>query len=171
MPVHRLRLPGAKTRWDDGTAFRHPGEEFAFLPVSLVSKCGRLIRTHHDPIGCSRLADILWNEETRKFIAAHRHLQSAWTKASRTRSAKVASGCYLLIASVTVSLEVLASDFAGWGTEFPQAKQRANDIVAEFFPTSRTRLLDMYLPALSRLAPDVLRSLAPTRCRRSAPMR
>jgi hypothetical protein len=164
-------MPGAKTQWDDGTALRHPSGEFAFLPASLVGKCDRLIRAHHDAIGCSRLADILWNEETRKFIAAHQYLQSAWTKAARTRSAKVASGCYLLIASVTVSLEVLASDFAGWGSQFPQAKQKANDIVAEFFPTSRTRLLDMYLPALSQLAPDVLRSISPTRRRRSARIR
>lgn len=153
-------MPGMKTASAGSTAFRRQAVEFAFLPASLVTKCDRLVRTYHSAIGNSRLADILWNEETRRFIAAHQHLQLALKKASRTRRARVANDCYLLIASVILSLEVLASDFAGWGTRCPRAKRRANDIVAEFFPTSRTRLLDIYLPALSQLAPDVVRSIS-----------
>jgi hypothetical protein len=160
MPVHRPQMPHVKAEKVDSTAFRHQAVEFAFLPLDLVSKCDRLIRAYHGAIGCSRLADILWNEETRRFIVAHRHLRLALKKASMTRSAKVANGCYVLIASVTLSLEVLASDFAGWGTRFPRAKRRANDIVAEFFPTSRTRLLDLYFPALTQLAPDLFRAIS-----------
>jgi hypothetical protein len=156
MPIHRPQMPGVKTEKPGGTAFRHEAVEFAFLPAGLVAKCDRLIRAYHGATGYWRLADTLWNKETRRFIAAHRHLQSALKRASTTRRARMANDCYLLIAGVILSLEVLASDFAGWGTRFPHAKRRADDIVAEFFPTSRTRLLDMYLRALSQLAPDVL---------------
>src|SRR3984893_6470434 len=90
MPVHWPQMPHAKAEKAETTAFRHQAVEFAFLPLDLVSKCDRLIRAYHGAIGCSRLADILWNEETRRFIVAHRHLRLALKKASMTRSAKVA---------------------------------------------------------------------------------
>ena len=51
---------------------------------------------------------------------------------------------YILI--MTLLLEVLASDFAGWGRRFPMAKRMATAVLSKYLPTTRTRLLDYYLP-------------------------
>jgi hypothetical protein len=55
----------------------------------------------------------------------------------------------------------LASDFAGWGTRFPGAKRKAAEMVADFFPNSRTRLMDVYLPPRDALTPSLLSSISP----------
>jgi len=48
--------------------------------------------------------------------------------------------------TLLLSLEVLASDFAGWGRRFPLAKRKATAVLNKYLPTTRTRLLDYYLP-------------------------
>ena len=48
--------------------------------------------------------------------------------------------------TLLLSLEVLASDFAGWGRRFPMAKRKATAVLNKYLPTTRTRLLDYYLP-------------------------
>jgi hypothetical protein len=135
--------------------------DFGFLPTDLVKKCGRLIHAHHQAAGYAALPDLLWDEQTRDFIATYKNLQAILKKASTTRSAKKANAAYLLIATVILSLEALASDFAGWGTRFPSAKRRAAEMVADSFPSSRTRLLDTYLPPRDTLTPSRLSSISP----------
>jgi hypothetical protein len=65
----------------------------------------------------------------------------------------------VLIMTVILSLEVLASDFAGWGWRFPVAKRKATAVVNEYLPTTRTRLLDYYLPHLGHQRPELVKLL------------
>jgi hypothetical protein len=142
-----LRWPIAA---DDGDG-RHrtdspeEGGDFRFLPRELAAKCSRLIESYHEADGYSGLADILWHEQTRRFIAAHDHLHRVFRKASTTRSAKKASDGYLQVATVIRSLEILASGFAGWGQRFPAARRRADQLLSEHLPSERTHLTDTYL--------------------------
>jgi hypothetical protein len=131
----------------DSRADRRSGAiaEFGFLPKVLTATCRQLIESHHQLDGYSTLADILWHEETRDFIAVHASLQQAFRQASIARSGKKANECYATVATVILSLEILASGFAGWGERFPAARRRADLLLGNYLPSSRTRLTDTYL--------------------------
>lgn len=119
--------------------------DFRFLPKALTAKCRQLVETYHHAHGDSNLAHVLWNEETRDFIELNADLHRVFRKASITRSAKKAKQCYLIVATIILSIEVLASGFAGWGRRFPAARRRADLLLGEFLPHSRTHLMDIYL--------------------------
>ena len=87
--------------------------DFRFLPTELASRCSQLIEAHHGVKGYWNLPDLLWHEETREFIAKQANLQLVFRRASITRSEKKALKGYILIMTLLLSLEVLASDFAG----------------------------------------------------------
>jgi len=135
--------------------------DFGYLPTELVKKCGQLVRARHQEVGCRSLPDLLWDEQTRDFIMSQKNLRTIFEKASTTQSAKKANASYLLITTIIFSLEVLASDFAGWGTRCPYGKRKAVELVANFFPNSRTRLMDIYLPPLDS-SPSLLGSISPS---------
>jgi hypothetical protein len=119
--------------------------DFGFLPKALTATCSRLIESHHEVHGYSTLAEILWHGETRDFIALHESVQQLFRKASITRSGKKANECYVTVATIILSLEILASGFAGWGERFPAARRRANLLLGNYLPNSRTHLTDTYL--------------------------
>jgi hypothetical protein len=119
--------------------------DFCFLPKELTERSRQLIESYHGVHGYAKLADLLWHAETREFIAFHRDLWAVFRKASLTRSAKRANECYVLVATILFSLEVLANDFAGWGKRFPQARLKADSILCEHLPNARTWLMDFYL--------------------------
>jgi hypothetical protein len=121
------------------------GFDFRFLPKELNERSQQLIETYHGVHGYSKLADLLWHAETREFILFRHDLRPVFRKASTTRSAKQANQGYVLVATVLLSLELLANDFAGWGKRFPLAKLRADSILREYLPNARTRLMDFYL--------------------------
>jgi hypothetical protein len=129
----------------DSRADRRSGAiaEFGFLPKALTATCRQLIESHHQLHGYS--ADILWHEETRDFIAVYASLQQAFRQASIARSGKKANECYATVATVILSLEILASGFAAWGERFPAARRRADLLLGNYLPSSRTRLTDTYL--------------------------
>lgn len=116
-----------------------------FLPRTLAAKCRRLIKSQHDIRGYAVLADILWHADARALIAQHESLDALFRRASTTRSAKEADECYVQITTAILVLEVLASDFDGWGRRFPRARRLAIEIVERDLKNSRTRLLDMYV--------------------------
>ena len=126
--------------------------DFKFVPKYLAAKCQQLIETYHGINGYGCLPDMLWDTEVRDLVDNHRELRHIFRKASTTRSAKRANEGFVLIATVILSLEVLASDYAGWGRRFPWAKRKAEEFRRAHLPTSRTRLMDLYLfpPAGSR---------------------
>jgi hypothetical protein len=149
------------TRVQSGNAVPlRKGPDFGYLPTDLVRKSRQLIHAHHQAVGYACLPDLLWNEQTRNLIMSYENLRAVLKKASTTQSAKKANEGYLLIATIILSLETLASDFAGWGTRFPNGKRKAAELVANFFPNSRTRLMDIYLPPLDS-PPSRLSSILP----------
>ena len=133
--------------------------DFRFLPTELASRCSRLIEAHHGVKGYRNLPDLLWHEETREFIAKQANLQFVFRRASITRSQRKALKGYTLIMTLLLSLEVLASDFAGWGRRFPMAKRKATAVLNEYLPTTRTRLLDYYLPRRGDQRPELVKLL------------
>jgi hypothetical protein len=135
--------------------------DFRFLPTELTSRCSQLIEAHHGAKGYWNLPDLLWHEETREFIAKQANLQLVFRRASFARSPKKALKSYVLIMTVMLSLEVLASDFAGWGRRFPVAKRKATAVVNKYLPTTRTRLLDYYLPPRGHQRSELVKLLTP----------
>jgi hypothetical protein len=119
--------------------------DFRFLPKELNERCQQLIESYHGMHGYAKLADVLWHAEIREFIVFQDDLRPIFRKASIARSAKQANQGYVLIATVLLSLELLANDFAGWGKRFPLAKLRADSILREHLPNARTWLMDFYL--------------------------
>ena len=89
------------------------GLDFRFLPKELNERSQKLIESYHGMHGYARLADVLWHAEIREFIVFHDDLRPVFRKASIARSAKQANQGYVLIATVLLSLELLANDFAG----------------------------------------------------------
>lgn len=119
--------------------------DFRFLPRILTEKTRQLIETYHGNYGYSKLADLLWQSEIRVFIVTQRDLAPVFRKASTARSAKQANRGLVLIATTLLSLELLGSDFAGWGRRFPFAKRKADAILGEHLLTARTHLMEFYL--------------------------
>ena len=118
--------------------------DFRFVPKDLTDRGRHLIESYHGVHGYARLADLLWHPETREFIALHHELSPVLRKASITRSAKRSNQGYVLVAAMLLSLEILASDFAGWGGRHPLARRRADAILRAYLPHSRTRLMEFY---------------------------
>jgi len=59
---------------------------------------------------------------------------------------------YNLLLAIIFALEILAKDVAGCADLFPDAAQKARNILDEFLPNHRTRLLDIYLPRRNGMA-------------------
>jgi hypothetical protein len=69
---------------------------------------------------------------------------------------------YTLIAAIILALEMLADDFAGWGTRFPVAMQQASQILGDNLRNHRTRLLDVCLPQRANIESTLLEQFGPT---------
>jgi hypothetical protein len=90
-----------------------------FLPKSLTAQCQSLIESYHELHGYACLPNMLWKARLGRFIQAHRELRQLLRKASTTRSAKKANEGFVRIATTILSLEILASSFAGWSAIYP----------------------------------------------------
>jgi hypothetical protein len=137
---------------------------FRFLPNELAAKCRALIETFHEMLGYGCLPDMLWHSDARDIIECDRELAQLFKNASKSRCAKRANDSLLLIATVVLSLEALARDFAGWGKRFPIAKREAERLLGGCLLRERVWLMDMYLyPSLGvhrELASALASSLA-----------
>jgi hypothetical protein len=135
-----------------GTDMRRPPDDergshepFKFVPKELTAKCRMLVESYHDIYGCVGLPDMLWASDARDVIECDRELMQIFRKASKSRGAKRANGSFVHIATVIVSLEVLARDFADWGKRFPDAKREAERLLGDYPQRQRSWLLDLYL--------------------------
>ena len=135
--------------------------DFKFVPKYLAAKCRQLIETYHAINGYTCLPDMLWNTEVRDLIDAHAELQKIFRRSSIARSAKKANEGFVLIATLVLALEVLASDYAGWGRRFPWAKRKAEEFRRTHLPAVRTRLMDLYLYPQRYINPAFVNALAP----------
>jgi hypothetical protein len=149
------KVPGPHAPSADGNI------DFSFLPKALVDKCKPFIIRYHELNGFASLPDILWHPETRNFIETNPALQRLFRKSTSSRSAKKANEGFVLIATVILSTEILASGFAGWATRYPAARKKAQALLAEYIPSSRAWLIERYLyPQIDR-SRSILGALAP----------
>jgi len=132
-----------------------------FLPKNLTTQCRSLIESFHDVHGFACLPDILWKSHLGPLIERHRVLSQLLRKASTTRSAKKSHDGFVQIATMILSLEILASSFAGWSAIYPGEGDRARTILRRNANGSHMPLMDFYLyppkyfstAAVARLAP------------------
>ena len=116
-----------------------------FLPQSLRSQCRSLIESYHGLHGFGSLPNILWKAGLGPFIENHREFRQLLKKASMNRSAKKSSEGFTQIATTLLSLEILATSFAGWSTLYPQAAAEARSILKRHASASGTPLMESYL--------------------------
>jgi hypothetical protein len=135
---------------------------FRFVPRELALKCRKLIDSYHTMNGYAGLADMLWNSNARDIIDCHRELAHIFKSASKSRCAKRANESLLLIATVIVSLEVLARDFSGWGKRFPSAKREAEELLLDLPHRDRAWFMDKYLYPSLTIHRDRAIALAPS---------
>ena len=145
--------------------------DFGFLPQTLSNQCRSLIEGYHGLHGYSCLPDILWKAELGPFIETHREFRQLLKRASTTRSAKKSNEGFTQIATMLLSLEILASNFAGWSTIYPQAASTAKSILNKSILNksilkrhahiSRTPLMESYLYPPKYISSAVIATLAP----------
>jgi hypothetical protein len=142
--------------------------DFSFLPKSLTTQCQSLIGSYHELHGYACLPDILWKARLGHFIEAHQEFRQLLRKASTTRSAKKSNEGFVLIATTILSLEILASSFAGWSAIYPEAGSLARAILKQKALSSHMALMEFYLyppkyissAAIATLAPPPIRQFA-----------
>jgi hypothetical protein len=135
---------------------------FQFIPEELAVKCEKLIEGYHALYGYVGLPDMLWLSDARDVIESHDDLLQIFRKASRSRAAKRADSSLLLIATIVVSLEVLARDYANWGKRFPDAKSEAEKLLGGTAQRRRTWLMDLYLFPPPGVRREFAEALAPS---------
>jgi hypothetical protein len=140
--------------------------DLGVLPDALAAQCQGLIASYHEIHGYACLPNMLWRAQLGDFIKKHPHLRQILRKASTTRSAKVSNKGFVEIATVILSLEILASDFASWSTMFPEAKSMANALLRMRGP--RMSLMEYYLYPPKHISPAVMAALTPPPSRKLA---
>jgi hypothetical protein len=99
------------------------------LPENLVRQCRDVIESYHASHGYFCLPDMLWKSRLGPLIERDPTLRKLLRTASTARSAKKANENFVTIAAMLLSLEILASSFAGWSELFPEAGNKARDVV------------------------------------------
>src|ERR1700691_6618485 len=135
--------------------------DFGFLPKSLISQCQVLIESFHDIHGYPCLPDILWKAGLGPFIETHWQFRQLLRKASTSRSAKKSNEGFVRIATTILSLEILASSFAGWSAIYPQAGSRAQVILRRNSRSPQMPLMEFYLYPPKYLSSAAIATLVP----------
>jgi hypothetical protein len=152
---------GADDANDTGSAGKVENLDFSFLPDSLILQCQSLIESYHELHGYNCLPDILWKARLGPFIQAHREFRQLLKKASTTRSAKKSNEGFVRIATTILSLEILASSFAGWSAIYPQAASRAHAILKRNARGPHMPLMEFYLYPPKHISSAAIAALAP----------
>jgi hypothetical protein len=135
--------------------------DFSFLPKSLTVQCRSLIESYHELHGYACLPDILWKSRLGPFIETHHELRQLLRKASTTRSAKKSNDGFVQIATTILSLEILASSFAGWSAIYPEAGSRAQLILRRNMRSPQMHLMEFYLYPPKYLSTAAVATLIP----------
>ncbi len=150
-------LANGEDRRTDGAGNR----DLDFLPKTLTAQCQTLIESYHELHGYACLPDLLWKSGLGPFIESHRELSRWLKKASTTRSAKQAHNGFVNIAKMILSLEILASGFAGWSTIYPDAGQMASKILQPNARGFLMPLMEFYLYPPKHISSSAIATLAP----------
>lgn len=134
-----------------------------FLPADLTAQCRNLIESYHDIHGYACLPDMLWRARLGPFIERHHEFRQRLRKASTTRSAKKSNQGFVEIATAILSLEILASSFAGWTALYPEAGVRALAVLKRQPGGSQTPLMDFYLYPPKYFSSTAIAKLTPPR--------
>src|ERR1700675_1958044 len=135
--------------------------DFSFLPKSLTVQCQSLIESYHELHGYASLPNILWKSRLGPFIQAHREFRQLLRKASTTRSAKKSNEGFVRIATKILSLEILASSFAGWSAIYPEAGSMAHAILRRNARSPHMPLMEFYLYPPKYISSAAIATLAP----------
>jgi hypothetical protein len=135
--------------------------DLSFLPKSLTAQCQSLIESYHELHGYSCLPNILWKARLGPFIQAHREFRQLLRKASTTRSAKKSNEGFVRIATKILSLEILASSFAGWSAIYPEAGSTAHAILRRNARSPHMPLMEFYLYPPKYISSAAIAALAP----------
>ena len=135
--------------------------DFGFLPKSLTAQCRSLIESYHELHGYACLPDILWKARLGPFIETHREFRQLLRKASTTRSAKKANEGFVRITTTLLSLEILASSFAGWSAIYPEAGSRAQAILKRHARSTQMPLMEFYLYPPKYISSAAIATLVP----------
>lgn len=142
--------------------------DFSFLPKSLTAQCRSLIESYHDLHGYACLPDVLWKSRLGPFIETHREFRQLLKKASTTRSAKKSHEGFVRIATTILSLEILASSFAGWSAIYPEAGSMAHAILKRNARSPHMPLMEFYLYPPKYISSAAIATLAPPAGRQPA---
>jgi hypothetical protein len=134
-----------------------------FLPDSLAVQCRNLIETYHELHGYACLPDMLWKARLGPFIETHRKFRQLLRKASTTRSAKKSNDGFVQIATTILSLEILASSFAGWSAIYPGAGSMARAILKRNGRSPHMPLMEFYLYPPKYISSAAIAALTPAR--------
>src|ERR1700724_413092 len=135
--------------------------DFSFLPKSLTVQCQSLIESYHELHGYACLPNILWKSRLGPFIETHRELRQLLRKASTTRSAKKSNEGFVRIATTILSLEILASSFAGWSAIYPEAGSMAQAILKRNARIPHMPLMEFYLYPPKYVSAAAIATLVP----------
>jgi hypothetical protein len=135
--------------------------DFSFLPTSLTVQCRCLIETYHELHGYACLPDTLWKARLGPFIETHREFRQLLRKASTTRSAKKSNDGFVRIATTILSLEILASSFAGWSAIYPEAGLTAHAILKRSGRSPHMPLMEFYLYPPKYISSAAIATLVP----------
>jgi hypothetical protein len=135
--------------------------DLSFLPKSLTMQCQSLIQSYHELHGFACLPNVLWKARLGPFIETHRDLRQLLRKASTTRSAKKSHEGFVRIATTLLSLEILASSFAGWSAIYPEAGLLAQAILKRSAGSPHTPLMEFYLYPPKYISSAAIATLAP----------
>jgi hypothetical protein len=135
--------------------------DLGFLPNSLTAQCRSLIESYHELHGYSCLPDMLWKARLGPFIEKHREFRQLLKKASTTRSAKKSNEGFARIATTILSLEILASSFAGWSAIYPDAGSMAQTILKRSGRSPHMPLMEFYLYPPKYISLSAIATLAP----------
>jgi hypothetical protein len=134
-----------------------------FLPDRLAVQCRNLIETYHELHGYACLPDMLWKARLGPFIETHREFRQLLRKASTTRSAKKSNNGFVRIATTILSLEILASSFAGWSAIYPGAGSMARAILKRNGRSPHMPLMEFYLYPPKYISSAAIAALTPIR--------
>jgi hypothetical protein len=135
--------------------------DLSFLPKNLTLQCRGMIESYHELHGYACLPDILWKARLGPFIESHREFRQLLRKASTTASAKKSNEGFVRIATAILSLEILASSFAGWSAIYPEAGSRARSILHRNSRSPHMPLMEFYLYPPKYLSSAAIAALAP----------
>src|ERR1700738_3490711 len=151
----------AKQEGDRTLADKTGNFDPSFPPKSLTTQCRGLIESYHELHGYACLPDILWKSRLGPLIESHNEFRQLLRKASTTRSAKKSNEGFVRIASTILSLEILASSFAGWSAIYPDAGATAHAILRRHAGSPHMPLMEFYLYPPKYISSAAIATLAP----------